>query len=179
MSTKLTAFITAFKFRKTQEEKESFVREHIKNEYVPYEKKQAVAEAIVKASYWAKDGDREYLHINSAAKYMLTCLSMVDLYTDIERNRGNSKALEDFNTLNSYGVFDIIIKFADPKEIKEFDMVLQMACDDLIANEYENHAFIRNQVERFGKLISATLTPILEGLDLDKIKELAGLAEKM
>ena len=50
-------------------------------------------------------------------------------------------------------------------------MVIQMTADDLIANEYEPHAFFKNQIERFGNLIGTSLKPVLEGLDLSKIQE--------
>ena len=176
---KLTAFMTAYKFRKTPEEKEKMLLEHIKNEYIPFEKKADVAKAIVEASYWRKEKDvngieNSVLHIDSVAKYMLTCMAMIDLYTDIERTKNNGKILEDFNTLNGSGILDSVINNIDQRELKEFNMVLQMTCDDLMANEYENHAFIRNQVERFGNLVGATLSPILEGLDIDKIKQVIG-----
>lgn len=174
---KLTAFMTMYKTKKTPEKQAEFIKEHVKNNYIPYEKKADVAKAIVKASYYQRtknrgEIEREEFHIDSVAKYMLTCLSMVDLYTDIERSKNEGKSLEEFNTLNGSGVLDLIIQNIDDRELKEFNMVLQMTCDDLMANEYENHAFIRAQVDRFGTLISTALSPILEGLDLDKVKEL-------
>ena len=56
-------------------------------------------------------------------------------------------------------------------EIKEFNTVIQMTADDLYANEYEPHAFIKSQVERFGTLIGNVVGPILSGIDIDKIQE--------
>lgn len=46
-----------------------------------------------------------------------------------------------------------------------------MTVDDLLTNEYEMHSFIRNQVERFGTLISTALSPIIEKLDVEEIKK--------
>lgn len=174
---KLTPFMTMYKTKKTPEKQVEFIKEHVKNDYVPYEKKADVAKAIVKASYYQRtknrgEIEREELHIDSVAKYMLTCLSMVDLYTDIERSKNEGKSLEEFNILNGSGILDLIIQNIDDRELKEFNMVLQMTCDDLMANEYENHAFIRAQVERFGNLISATLSPIIEKLDVEEIKKI-------
>lgn len=174
---KLTPFMTMYKTKKTPEKQIEFIKEHVKNDYVPYEKKADVAKAIVKASYYQRtknrgEIEREEFHIDSVAKYMLTCLSMVDLYTDIERSKNEGKSLEEFNVLNGSGVLDLIIQNIDDRELKEFNMVLQMTCDDLMANEYENHAFIRAQVERFGNLISATLSPIIEKLDVEEIKKI-------
>ena len=174
---KITAFMTAFKFRKTEEEKEKMVDEHIKNEYVPYEKKADVAKAIVDSCFWQKEtGDdgveRKTLHVDSVAKHMLSCMSIIDLYTDIERQKSGGKMLEDFNLLNSSGVLDMVIRKIDQREFKEFNMILQMTIDDLMTNEYENHAYITKQVDRFGALISTALSPIISEIDFDKIENL-------
>jgi hypothetical protein len=81
--------------------------------------------------------------------------------------------LEAFDKLNSLGVFDLIVQCIDPRELKEFQMLVQMASDDIMVNEYEPHAFIKSQIDRFGALIGATLEPIMKGLDFDKIQAIA------
>ena len=103
---------------------------------------------------------------------MLLCMSLIDLYTDIERDKKNGKMLEDFNKLNECGMFDIIISALNKNEIKEYNMVIQMTYDDLITNEYEPHAFISSQVNRFGSLIGTILGPVLENIDIDKIGQI-------
>ena len=177
MAIKIGAFLNALKFRKTDEEKKEFVKSHIVNSYIPYEKKVAAAQRIVDVSYWitepsVDDKERKVLHINSTAKYMLTCMTVIDLFTDIERQHGENKMLDDFNNLNSLGIFDILISNINEREFKEFEMVLRMICDDTITNEFENHAFITKQLNRFGDILSVTLSPIMAQLDVDKIKEM-------
>ena len=176
---KLSAFMNVYKIRKSNDEREKLVKEHIKDDYVPYDKKADIAKAIADNCYWDKmkteDGkEHKELHVDSVAKYMLTCISLVDLYTDIERQKGDGKMLEDFNTLNRSGILDYIIKNIDKRELKEFNMVLQMTCEDIITNEYENHAFIAKQVNRFGDLISASLVPVLSQIDINKINDMIG-----
>mgnify|MGYP007101886324 CR=1 FL=1 len=51
-------------------------------------------------------------------------------------------------------------------------MILQMTCDDVMTNEYEPHAFVKGQIERFGSLIGVTLSQILKQLDLEKIQKI-------
>lgn len=41
-------------------------------------------------------------------------------------------------------------------------MICDMKKTDLIQNKYESHAFISDQIERFGTLIGITLKPVLE-----------------
>ena len=65
----------------------------------------------------------------------------------------------------------MIIQSINPRELKEFNMVLQMTQDDVIANEFENHAFISQQVERFGQLIGTALSPVIEQLDFEQIEK--------
>lgn len=173
MSTTLLSFVTVYKNKKTQEEKEQIIKEHILDVYIPYEQKAEVANAIVKGSFYQNTDDgKQVFHIDSIAKYMLSCIAIFDLYTDIERSKTKGKMLDDFNTLNRYGIFDYLIQNINQRELKEFNMVLQMASEDIISNEYEPHAFIRNQVERFGNMIGGVLEPLIATLDIDKIKEI-------
>ena len=175
MSIKLSFFMTKYKIKKTNDEKLQMVKEHVLNQYVPFEKKADMAKAIVDNSYWREEeinGEkRKVLHIDSVANYMLKCMAIVDLYTDIERQKGDGKMLEDFNTLNGSGVLDYIIQSIDQRELKEFNMILQMTQDDVVANEFENHAFISRQVERFGKLIGTALSPVISQLDIGQIEK--------
>ena len=175
MSIKLSFFMTKYKMKKTDEERLQFVKEYIKNEYVPFETKADVAKAIVDTSYWRTekiDGNkRKVLHVDSVANYMLKCMALVDLYTNIERQKNEGKMLEDFNTLNGSGILDMIIQSINPRELKEFNMVLQMTQDDVIANEFENHAFISQQIERFGQLIGTALSPVIAQLDFEQIEK--------
>lgn len=183
MSIKLNAFITMYKIRKTDEEKLEFIKEHVKSDYIPFEKKADVAKAIVQVSYYVNekdinDNDVKKFYVDSVAKYMLTCMSIIDLYTDIERNKKEGKILEDFNVLNEYGIFDVLIQNIQPRELKEFNMIIQMTVDDLLTNEYEAHSFIRNQVERFGSLIGASIKPFIDQFDENTIKDLLSQINK-
>ena len=177
----INTFLTLLKTKSgAKEKKEEFIREHIKNTYIPLETKMGVAEAIVKSAYVqhikdeATGKDREFIHVNSVAKHMSTCMAIVDLYTDLERQKTDGKMLEDFNKLNENGVFDLIIEYINKDELKEFYMVIKMVSDDFFTNEYENHAFISKQMDRVVDILSAILPSLLEKLDKDRINEIVG-----
>ena len=53
-----------------------------------------------------------------------------------------------------------------------------MTVDDLLTNEYEMHSFIRNQVERFGTLISTAVKPFIDQFDENTIKDLLSQINK-
>lgn len=168
----VTDFMNKFNSKKTDDEKLKLVKHYIKNEYIPYEKKADYASLVVDSSYWVVNDEEKTLHVNSVAKHMLACMAVVELFTDIERDKDKDTMLDSFNALNGSGALDLIINNIDERELKEFNMVLQMTCDDVITNEYENHAFIIKQVDRFGKLIGNAIVPVLSTLDTEKIEEL-------
>lgn len=164
----INIFLNVYKTKKTDEERLEFFRSVIKNEYVPYEEKANVAKSIVDTC--VLDKDKRNVRVDSVAKYMLTCMAMVDLYTTIERNKGDGKMLDDFNALNKIGFLDAVVRLIDQRELKEFNMVLKMVYDDFIMNKYNIHSFVNEQVERFGQLIGESLGPILSQLDMEKIE---------
>ena len=173
-SIKLSTFMALYNAKKSEDGKIELIKQFIKNEYVPYEKKVSMANRIADIAYWqtetnADGSEIRYIHVDSTAKYMMTCMAMIDLFTNIERQKADGKMLEDFNLLNGSGAFDLILQNINQRELKEFNMILQLVCDDLITNEYENHAYISKQVNRFGKLIGASIAPILENLDMEQL----------
>jgi len=180
MSIKLNSFINVFKTKKNDEEKLELVKKHINNEYIPYEHKVAVAQTIIDNSFWKKevlsDGtETKVLHIDSVVKYMMFCMCVIDLFTDIERNK--KSMLEDFNTLNSFRIFDLIIQCVNQRELDEFNMILDFLSKDTIQNEFEIHSYITKQVSRFADLFGSAILPALENLDLDKLNDV--IKEKM
>lgn len=170
---KIDMFIKLLKTKKNENDREEFINSNVNNRYVPLEEKQVYANNIIKASFYHKreDGTEEF-RVNSVAKYMLTCMTLIDLYTNLERNKNEGKMLEEFNALNEAGIFDMLIQKIDQRELKEFNMVLDMESSDVMTNEYEPGGFVRGQVERFGNLVGTTLLPILNNLDVGQIEEI-------
>ena len=171
---KVDTFLKLYNTKRTDEEKVEVVKQIMKNNKVRYSDKVNRAGIIAQNSYHVKqkdldDNEREVFQQNSAAKYMLYYLTLVDLYTNLDIDYKQS--LETFEMLNG-DIIDIVVGLIDDREKKEFQMLLEFACDDLLVNEYEPHAFIRSQVDRFGYLIGTTLAPALENMDLDKMQRL-------
>lgn len=157
-------FCKKYNDAKSNEVKELLIKGIMNIDYVPYEQKIVICEQIIDRTYYIKDeNDIKKFHVYSPGRYMLYCLWLIKKYTNIEIDFNNS--LSEFNLLNKYRVLDVIISKIPEIEVKEFRMILDMVENDVITNEYENHAFISNQVERFGKLIGFTLTPLLEKIN--------------
>ena len=169
MSKQMTVkeFIKKYDVLTSKELKDNLLKSVVKNIYVAYEHKVAICEKIVESSYYVKikdkdDKERKKMHINSPINYMLYCLNIVNNYTNIEIDFTNS--LEEFNLLNGSECLDIIYSYIPERELKEFRMILDMVESDVIQNEYETHAFINNQIERFGNIAGVVLSPLLEQL---------------
>ena len=170
---KIDTFLKLYETKKTDDKKAEAIKQIMKNNRVSYSDKVDRAGIIAKNSYHVKQRDvngteREVFEQNSAAKYMLYSLTLVDLYTTLEIDFKQS--LELFEKINGE-ILDMIIMSIDERERKEFQMLLEFACDDLLVNEYEPHSFIREQVERFANLFGTIIGPVIENIDIDKIEE--------
>lgn len=164
---KFDEFIELYENEGNVDKRNTFVKSHIIKSYIPLEEKDVRAQIIIDNSYYGEDGN---FKVNSVAKYMFTFLTIVDMYTDIAINFKDG--LNEYNKLNSLDVLEDIVSLINEKDLDEFRNIINMKCDDMIINEYEPHSFIKTQVERFGELIGATLSPILEKIDLDKVAEI-------
>lgn len=170
---KIDMFLKLYESKQTPESKEKLVADHVKNIQVKYSDKVDRAGIIAKHSYYEKqvgaDGvEREVFRQNSAAKYMLYYLTLVDLYTDLEIDF--KKSLDTFEKING-SILDTIISYIDDRELKEFQTLLEFACDDILTNEYEMHSFVRNQVDRFGTLLGNIIAPAIEQLNFGNLED--------
>lgn len=174
--------------------KNDFIKQVINPVYIPYENKITICNNIINISYYIKTekngNEIKKIYINSPSKHMLYLLNLVKHYTTIEIDF--TKALENFNLLNECGFLDDFINYIPEKEVREFEMILNMVENDVIKNEYETNAYISNQVEKFGEIFGHVVEPaikrlseVLENMDeetidkmADKLKGLNGLKGK-
>ena len=170
---RIETFLQVYKTKKTDDEKKQAIDSIMKNETIKYSDKVDRTGLIAQKSYHVMRSDvngveHEVFEQNSAAKYMLYSLTLVDLYTTLDIDY--KKSLEQFELLNGE-VLDLIVGSIPKRELKEFQMLLDFACDDIMTNEYEPHAFVRGQVERFGSLINAVLSSVVKDIDVAQISE--------
>lgn len=176
MSITLKSFLKGFDDLQNTDDKNNYVVSHVNNVYIPYEQKTQVCLAIADTCFWNLEKDSsgnevKVFHVDSVAKYMVTCVSVIDLYTDIHRDKkSGGDMLSDFNELNKRGIIDMVIQNIDKREIKEFNMVLEFVCQDVYTNEYENHAFIGKQVVRFADIVGNIISSIMGDVDMDQLK---------
>ena len=153
---------------------------HIKT-YLPFLTKVTLADKLAKVT--TLDKDTGNVNVKSDVNYLLFCRMIVEQYTDLQIE--TEGFYEEYDLLNEFSLLDKIMQEIPEKEIAEFKMICDMKKSDLLQNKYENHAFIADQVDRFGTLIGVTLKPVLdklatelENMDDSKIEKLSKALEK-
>ena len=156
---KIKEFTEKYNAIATDRLKEEYLSDnlHIKT-YLPFLTKVTLADKLAKVT--TLDKDTGNVNVKSDVNYLLFCRMIVEQYTDLQVE--TEGFYEEYDLLNESGLLDKIMQMIPEKEIAEFKMICDMKKSDLLQNKYENHAFIADQVERFGTLIGVTLKPVLE-----------------
>ncbi len=168
----IDTFIKLYNTKRTDDDKANAIAQIMKpNHHVSYTDKVDRVRMIAETSYHEKQEDingaeRIVFHQNSAVKYMLYSLTLVNLYTNIDVDF--KECVDIFEKINGE-ILDGIISTINERELKEFQMLLEFACDDLLVNEYETHAFISGQVVRFCDMISVVGRPFFDKIDVNRI----------
>ena len=126
---------------------EKFMEKHITTKYVDYMTKCVHCDSIVKASCHVKDGDREFIKINSTTRYLFFVMKIIQLYTDIEFK--DEDVIAAYDKLNEIGAIGSIIASIPESEYSEFSTLLNMKVDDFRDNEYSLEALLYNFKESF------------------------------
>lgn len=171
---KFNTFITLFENKMKNGGVDEFIKEHVKDKYVPIEEKQARANTIVENTYYETNNDEKHFHVNSVAHMLFTMLTLVDMYTDVEIDF--KKGLEQYNKLKETKALDYLVANMNKNEIDDFKMILTGVQNDVMTNEYDPHAYFASQVERFGKLLGFVIEPFLDKLNA---QDIVGLVEKL
>lgn len=179
---KIKEFTEKYSAIATERLKEDYINNnlHIKT-YLPFLAKVTLADKLAKVT--TLDKDTGNVNVKSDVNYLLFCRTIIEQYTDLQVE--TEGFYEEYDLLNESGLLDKIMQMIPEKEITEFKMICDMKKSDLLQNKYENHAFIADQVDRFGTLIGVTLKPVLdklttelENMDDEKITKLNKALEK-
>ena len=156
---KIKEFTEKYNAIATDRLKEDYLNDnlHIKT-YLPFLTKVTLADKLAKVT--TLDKNTGNVNVKSDVNYLLFCRMIIEQYTDLQVE--TEGFYEEYDLLNESGLLDKIMQMIPEKEIAEFKMICDMKKSDLLQNKYENHAFIADQVDRFGTLIGVTLKPVLE-----------------
>ena len=183
--------------------KGDYLKENLKiTTYLPFIKKDALAQNIVNATtykfedYTKEDGTTgrrrtNQIQVNSTAQMLLFYRVIIENYTDLEVE--TEGFYEEYDALNESGVlFELTADFEGhpslipASEISELRGMIDLKQRDIMANQYEIHSYISNQIERIVQVGSVVLKPVLdklatelENMDDSKIEKLSNKVEKV
>lgn len=137
------------------------IKEHIVEKYVPYEKKMAICKNIIESADYTPQIDvidKKYYCPNTPMRFVLFCMSLIDIYTDIELEKYNDSrdVMGGFNQLDSNGVFEIFFKELD-KEYNVMTTILQMMVDDCVNKENNLVSFFSSKIDSLKALYDISL----------------------
>lgn len=146
------------------------LKQHVFNRYISLAEKLTRAQNIINAAYYIDVTDSDgnvtgrRLHVDSVVRDMLIDISLVDMYTDLERGE-DDKVLVEYDQLMMAGVLRKIKETMPEEERAEYERIVMLVGRDTMTNEYEPHAYFREQVDRFAAFLSSYMK------DYIKLKE--------
>ena len=145
--------------------KEEIIKKHIINRYIPYERKIAICNNIVKSADYTpvvEVTDRSYYSPNTPIRFVFFCISLIQEYTDIELDMLDKKidVIGSFNKLDKVGVIEEIISELG-REYKILKTVLEMVVNDTECKESNLVNFFTTKFDSMKALYDASL-PIIE-----------------
>lgn len=154
--------------------KEKYIKDNIKDEYVPYTMKVNICENIVKFTTKKKvnDGEKEkeIFYLDSANRYLLFQMRLIETYTDIKFSDGID-AIKEFELLDKYGINDLIIANIPEREYVNFKTILDMKIDDASVNENNFIQYIDTKIDAIKLALDAFDDSFVNMLNDPKILE--------
>ena len=161
----LDAFLREYKVAAKQKDSamENFIKKHITTDYIDFLQKDTICASIIKATTHVQSTDRNIVKVNSASRYLLFIMRLIDLYTDIEIDFTETNFVKQYDELNKVGAIYVLINSIPENEYAEFDTILQMELNDFRENEYSLTAFLYNLKESL-TLSEEVINSVLEEL---------------
>lgn len=144
----------------------SFLSRELKvNPYISYHQKIVMSDLIVKkTSYkYGSDGKQTAeIELHTPMLNLFFMMYVIKAYTNIDVDLKN--ALEEYDMLQSSGLFETIWGRLPSGDINSFQNILNASKDDFIQNEMSFDAVVGRQVNRFIDLFKVAAKPILKEL---------------
>ena len=182
---------------------ETYIKENLViTPYVPFVKKDALAEKLVDIStyvfedYTKEDGTTgrrktDKIKVNSTVQYLLFCRLVIENYTNLTVE--TEGFFEEYDALKECGLLDKLMISTETRpslipmdEIAELRSLISMKQSDVMTNYATPQAYISNQIERVSTIFSITLKPVLdkivasiENMDEKDIEKFGNKLEKM
>lgn len=171
--------------------KKQYLKDNLKiTTYVPFLKKEVLAQNIVNATtyryedYIKEDGTvgrrkTNTIHVNSTAQMLLFYRVVIENYTNLEIE--TEGFYEEYDALNESGLLvELTVdceghpSLIPASELSELRGMIEMKKNDVFTNYGNPQSYIANQIERITDVASITLKPVMEKLS----EKLENMTEK-
>lgn len=144
------------------DKKENFIKKHIINKYIDYERKIGICRGIVNATMFIDMNGKKIWHRDMPAYFRLYTLIIINEYTDIDIDYTD---LKEFNLLEENGLTDIIKAYISEREITSFETILNMCYDDTYENERSLGSYLESIKIALDNFKNLPLEEILEEIN--------------
>lgn len=145
---KLERFVT--NFSTSGNNKEKYVKDHIRSDYVSYADKVSDCERIVRACHYHDVDEKRRFRLNSPASAMMFTLVLVGRYTNIDLEYN----VAEYDELQKCGALKVIISAIPEAEYQEYSAVMRMTEDDTVATETNVAARLDDMAQTINRAIS-------------------------
>ena len=168
---KVKEFVKQYRFaNKVHDGGINFIKEHINNVYVSYMDKMARCQLLVNSCWYRTNPETgiRRLVVNSANLHLMFIMELIRQYTDLDLQYEGQKLVEDYDDLRRTGTLTQILALIPVAEVEEYKKILELTKNDLMINEYEPGAYIRNRISDSGKIFGDLIVPMLEKAGITK-----------
>ena len=128
--------------------------------YIPYETKIARCEQIINISSYIEINNKKVYRVNTPIKFVLTTLTLINEYTDIDIDFTEGNFLRDFNLLDQNELIEKIIAVLPRHEYDTWMLVLQMMSDDKQENERSLISYLDSKLATFNITLDNALSAL-------------------
>ena len=164
-------FVDTFNKKESDQEKQDYINEIVKIQYMPISNKMTLAEKIIENAYWKDIEKKDVVSISTPVRHVLHVYTIINNYTYIHMD--NKTMAEDYDMLSQNGlivaIFDTI-----GNDVKDFSAIEEMTAQDFMTNHDGFQAFVQDQVTRVNnvlKEIGTSLSPVISDALKDVSKD--------
>ena len=135
---------------KTEDKKITFIKKHLKVDYVDYLAKIELCKQILFKSMYIEIDGKEVYKPDSPLRYALTISAYLQAYYDFKLSK---VFMEDFNMLEKNNLTELLIK-AIGSDVERLNIVMKMMVDDL---DYTNSLvpYLDTKTEAIGTVLDS------------------------
>ena len=146
-------------------DKDAYLKQRLTRSYIPYEEKIARCEQIVNiSSYIEIDGQKVY-RVNTPIRLVLTSLTLINEYTDLNIRFEDDSFLKDYNILEEQGLIEELLGQIPEREYRTWMTLLQMINDDKQENERSLIAYFDTKLTALQQTLNATVDAVNEAVE--------------